>query len=262
MLARPPKELIERSASATIRTTMAETLDIGNLFDAGAHFGYGRTRRHPSAFPFIFGTKDQTDIFDLAETVKRLEAACAFVSSLAQKGAQVLFVSGKNESQRIMQAAAERAGMPYSTSRWIGGTLTNFKNIRKRIDRLEKLMAERESGVLEKYTKKERLLLDREIEELLTRFGGLVTMHELPAALFVVDTRHENTAVREANQMKVPVVGLASSDCDFSFVQYPIPGNDTSVRSVKLVVEQIAEAYLEGKRNQNGKTKSQNDNVK
>jgi small subunit ribosomal protein S2 len=109
-------------------------------------------------------------------------------------------------------------------------------------------MKERESGELEKYTKKERLLIDRQIEELLGRFGGLVTMTELPAAIFVVDSRHENTAVLEANQLKIPVVGLASSDCDFNLVQYPIPANDTSVRSIRLIAEVIAEAYGEGKK--------------
>ena len=124
--------------------------------------------------------------------------------------------------------------------------LTNFKNIRKRIDRLEKLMGERARGELEKYTKRERLMIDREIDELLVRFGGLVKMIDLPAALFIVDTRHENTAVLEANQLKIPVVGLSSSDCDFSLAQYPIPGNDTSVRSIMLITNTIADAYSEG----------------
>jgi small subunit ribosomal protein S2 len=224
--------------------------DIKTLFDAGTHFGFSRARRHPSAAQYIFGTKDRTDIFDLEETGKKLSAAHAFVASVAQSGKQVLFVGGKNEALDIVKEAAERIGAPYVAGRWIGGTLTNFKNIRKRIERLQKLMAERESGELEKYTKKERLLIDREIEELLSRFGGLVTMTELPGALFVVDTRHEAIAVEEANQTKVPVVGLASSDCDFSLVRYAIPGNDTSVRSISLVVRDMADAYQEGKKAQ------------
>ena len=224
------------------------TLDMDTLFEAGAHFGYSRARRHPSAVSFLFGTKDQTDVFDLSQTEMRLSAAQALVASLAQKGAPVLFVSGKSESRSILKQAAERAGLPYSAGRWIGGTLTNFKNIRKRIARLEKLTAEKESGELEKYTKRERLLLDREMEELQSRFGGLVSMTDLPAALFVVDTKHESTAVAEANQLGIPVIGLSSSDCDFSLVQYPIPGNDTSVRSVRLIVDVLADAYREGKR--------------
>ena len=126
--------------------------------------------------------------------------------------------------------------------------MTNFKNIRGRINLLEKLMAERESGELEKYTKKERLLIDRQIDELLARFGGLVKMLELPAALFVIDTRHEDTAVKEAKQLGIPIIGLSSSDGDFSLIKYPIPANDTSVKSVGLVADIIARAYESGKR--------------
>ena len=222
--------------------------DIQSLFSVGSHFGYPRARRHPSASAFIFTTKDQTDMFDLEETARRLEAACEFVATVARAGGQIIFVSGKNESQDTVRRAAERCGMPFVAGRWIGGTLTNFKNIRKRIDRLEKLTAERESGALEKYTKRERLLIDREIDELMARFGGLVSLQKEPAALIVVDTRHEDTAVREANALSIPVVGLASSDCDFSRLQYPIPGNDTSVKAVKLVIDRLAESFMEGKR--------------
>src|SRR3989344_4165734 len=207
--------------------------DIQTLFEAGAHFALPRARRHPSATPFIFGTKDRTDIFNLEETEKRLEAARVFARSLA--GKHMLFVSGKHVAAEIVKVAALKSGSPYVAGRWIGGTLTNFKNIRKRIDRLQKLIDERERGELEKYTKKERLLIDREIEE-------------LPAALFVVDSRHEDTAVREAKQLGIPVVGLSSSDCDFAMVRYPIPANDTSMRSVKLVCDAMSDEVLAGKK--------------
>lgn len=220
--------------------------NIRTLFDAGAHFALPRARRHPSASPYLFGTKERTDIFDLEETSTRLENAATFVRSLG--GKQLLFVGGKHEVADIVKTAAVRANAPYVAGRWIGGTLTNFKNIRKRIERLERLMGERERGELEKYTKRERLLIDREIEELLSRFGGLISMVELPAALFVIDTRHEHVAVKEANQFGIPVIGLASSDCDFSLIQYPVPANDTSVKSVKLVCEAIAEAFTAGKK--------------
>ncbi len=222
--------------------------DIKTLFDAGVHYGYPRARRHPTAAPFLFGTKDRTDIFNLEETEQRLAAAGDFVASVIASGRQVVFVGGKHEAISIVKEMAEKTGSPYVAGRWIGGTLTNFKNIRKRIERLQKLMEDKESGALEKYTKRERLMLDREIEELLGRFGGLVNMPDLPGALFVVDTRHEETAVAEANQLKIPVVGLSSSDCDFARVQYPIPANDTSVRSIRLVCEAIAEAVQGGKR--------------
>lgn len=228
--------------------TTDTTLDMQTLYDAGAHFALPRARRHPTASPYLFGTKERTDIFDLEETSRRLESAKALVKALAQNGKQVLFAAGKHEAIALVKAAAERASTPYVAGRWIGGTLTNFKNIHKRIERLDKFMSERESGELEKYTKRERLMIDREIEKLLARFGGLVKMAELPAALFIVDTRHENTAVLEANQMGIPVIGLSSSDCDFDLVQYPIPGNDASVRTIKLIVDAMAEAYAEGKR--------------
>lgn len=229
--------------------------DVKTLFDAGAHFALPRARRHPSATRYLFGTKDRTDIFNLEETDRKMEAACAFAKSLM--GGSLLFVGGKHEVAEIVKATALRVGAPYVAGRWIGGTLTNFKNIRKRIDRLERLMSEREKGELEKYTKRERLLIDREIEELLARFGGLVSLTELPKAMFVVDTRHENTAVAEANQLGIPVIGLASSDCDFSRIQHAIPANDTSVKSVRLVCERIADAYMEGKKNQRAKASSE-----
>lgn len=220
--------------------------DLQTLFDAGAHFAMPRARRHPSASSFLFSTKDRSDIFDLEETARRLDAALAYAESVGSKG-QMVFVGGKNEVTGIVKSAAETAGAPFVAGRWIGGTLTNFKNIRKRIDRMERLKQERETGALEKYTKRERLLIDREIEELESRFGGLVSLTELPLALFVVDTRHEHTAVKEANQLGIPVIGLSNSDCDFALVKYPVPANDTSVRSVKLLTDLIAEAFLKGK---------------
>lgn len=227
---------------------MTIAADLKALYNAGVHVGYARTRRSPSAKHFLYATKDRTDLFDLEQTQKHLEAASAYVEGLAQAGKTILFVGGKHEAQSIVKSTAQKIGAPYVAGRWIGGTLTNFKNIRKRIERLEKLMSDRESGNLEKYTKRERLMIDREIDELTARFGGIITMSELPAALFVIDTRHEKTAVNEANQMHIPVIGLASSDCDFSLVQYPIPGNDTSIKSISFIAEAIAEAIQKGKK--------------
>ncbi len=228
---------------------MAVATDIQTLYDAGAHFGYPRARRHPSASPFLFTTKERTDIFDLEMTQKRLDAAKDFAASLAMAGKPILFVGGKHEAASIVKEIAEKIGAPYCAGRWIGGTLTNFKNIRKRIERLESLEADKESGELEKkYTKKEQLLLSREVEGLIFRFGGITKMADLPGALFVIDSRYESTAVQEANQLKIPVIALASSDCDFGKIQYPIPANDTSVKSIKFVVNHIANAYAEGRR--------------
>ena len=217
--------------------------DIKELFETGAHYGYTRSRRHPSAKQFLFGNKDRNDIFDLEKTHAYLAAACQVVADIAGKGAQVVFVGGKHEAAAIVKRAAEHADVPFVAGRWIGGTLTNFSEIRKRIDRLEKLRGERDRGERDKYTKRERLMMDREIEELEARFGGLVSMQKLPAAVFVVDTRHEDTAVCEANQLNIPVIGLSNSDCDFSLVQFPIPANDSAIKSITHVVNAIASAY-------------------
>jgi len=217
--------------------------DIQNLFEVGAHFGYSRSRRHPSATGFIFVTKDKSDIFDLEETDRCLKKAEDFVASVAGNGKQILFVAGKNEAIKMVRDAAEKIQMPHVAGRWIGGTLTNFKEIRKRIDKLEKLRKERDAGERDKYTKLERLMLDREITELEGRFGGLEDMKELPAALFIVDPRHESAAVSEANQLGIPVVALANSDCDFKTINYPIPANDSVVKSISFFTSAIAEAY-------------------
>jgi len=230
-------------------TDMTVTADIKTLYDAGAHFGYPRARRHPTSQPFLYTTKDRTDIFDLEETQKRLDAAKAFATALAGQGKSILFVGGKNEAMAIVKDVAEKIGQPYVAGRWIGGTLTNFKNIRKRIERLDRLVTDRDSGELEKkYTKKEQLLMSREVEGLEFRFGGITKMSDLPSALFVVDSRHEKTAVQEANQLKIPVIALSSSDCDFAKTQYPIPANDTSVKSISLVINEVADAFAEGRR--------------
>lgn len=224
------------------------TAQVKKLHDVGTHVGLARTRRHPTAVPFIFSTKNRVDIVNLEETERRLDLALAFLRDLASSGKALLVVGGKHEAIKIIDDAAEGAGLPHVAGRWIGGTLTNFKNIRKRVERLEKLQKDRASGELAKYTKRERLMIDREIEELEGRFGGIVTLRDLPGALFVVDSRHEAIAVKEANQMGVPVIALSSTDCDFSQVQFPIPGNDTSVKSVRAIVEMVIEAYQSGKK--------------
>ena len=217
--------------------------DIDTLFGVGAHFGRSKSRRHPSAAPFIFGNKDKNDIFDLTLTAEHLAAALEAVAKIAGEGKQILFVGGKTEVTAIVRAAAEKVGAPHVTGRWIGGTLTNFRQIRKRVDRLEKLTGEKERHELDKYTKHERLLIDREIEELEHRFRGIVDLKEKPGAIFAVDLRHESIAVKEALQLKIPVIGLGSSDCDFNGIAYPIPGNDSSAKSVSYFVNVIADAY-------------------
>ncbi|HET8581111.1 MAG TPA: 30S ribosomal protein S2 [Candidatus Paceibacterota bacterium] len=223
-------------------TTQQKDLDA--LFSVGAHFGYTRSRRHPSAAKRIFGTKDRNDIFDLEQTAADLERAIAFVEKLAGEGKQILIVGGKPEAAALVKAAAGKTNLPFVASRWIGGTLTNFSEVRGRIARLLELTRARETGEREKkYTKRERMMQDREIEELESRFGGLTSMEKLPAALFVVDPRFEDKAVREANQLGIPVIALANTDCDFNMLQYPIPANDSAVKSVQYFVDAFANAY-------------------
>lgn len=221
---------------------------VETMFKAGAHFGLGRSRRHPSIKSFIFGTKNQTDILDLEKTESMLEKAKAFVSNLGKEGKVVLFVGGKKEASAAVKAAAQSIGMPHVEGRWIGGTITNFPQTRKRIERYEKLISEREKGELMKYTKRERMLIDKEIASLEKMFLGIVSMKKTPDALFVIDPRREKNAMDEAAHGKLPVIALAGSDCNISAVTHPIVGNDSSKMSIQYFVEEIAKAYQDGKK--------------
>jgi small subunit ribosomal protein S2 len=227
--------------------TKVNNVMIESMFKAGTHYGFQKSRRHPSVAPFIFGVKNKIEIFDLEKTSEMLAKACDFVSSIAKDGKQVLFVGGKNEAREAIKVGAEIIGMPVVAGRWIGGTLSNFPEIRKRIEKLERLTSEREKGELTKYTKKERLLIDREIVNLERFFGGLVSMKEKPAALFVIDPKKEKIAVKEAQDMGVPVIAVLGSDCNMNEVDFAIPGNDASKTSVKFFVDAIVSAYKNGK---------------
>lgn len=217
--------------------------DIEALFRVGAHLAYGKARRHPSASPFIFGAKSRVEIFDLEKTNQALARAKEFIATLASGGKQILFVGGKNEAREAIKTGASLIHMPYVAGRFIGGTLTNFPQIKKRIEKFEKLSGERERGELTKYTKKERLLIDREIKTLEDTFGGIVSMKSLPAAVFVVDSKREHIAVAEATQLNIPVIALLNSDCNLKDVDYPIPANDSSRASIEHFVQEIVSAY-------------------
>lgn len=232
----------------TIKKTTTTDETISGMFEAGAHFAYTKSRRHPSANPYIFGVKNNVEIFDLEKTKELLEAAKAFVSTLAAEGKQILFVTGKNEALGVIRTTALALNMPYVAGRWIGGTLTNFPEIKKRIARYEELLQDREKGELaKKYTKKEQVLIGREIDSLGAAFGGLTTMKDLPAALFVVDTKREHIAVAEAKKRSIPIIALMNSDCDGADATYPILANDGTVASISFFVKEIAEAYTRSK---------------
>lgn len=226
-------------------TNNKESIDL--MYTAGAHYGVPKARRHPTTGAYVFGQKQKIDIFDLEKTDAMLEVAKDFARTLGQKRKTLLFVGGKPESQRYVKAEALRVGAPYSIGRWIGGTLTNFSEIRKRIIRLEKLTADRASGALAKHTKLERLLIDRDIEKLETMYAGLIVLGDkIPDALFIVDSKREMIAVREAKTKNLPVIALANSDCDLSLIDYPIPANDAASKSISYFVSEIATAYEEG----------------
>ncbi len=221
---------------------------LNELFKIGAHFGFGKGRRHPSMTPHLFGSKNRVDIFDLEKTSEALEKVLEFIASLAATKSVILFVGGKNEAQEIIKEAAEKTEMPYVASRWIGGTLTNFPEIRKRVETMLDLLTQKEKGELAKYTKKERLLIDRKIEKLQRMFGGIKDMSALPKAIFIVDPRYEDTAFREAKNLNIPVVALCGSDNNTNGIDYPIPANDSNIASIKFFVSKIAESYNKNKK--------------
>jgi small subunit ribosomal protein S2 len=223
------------------------TAAIESMLQVGAHFGYAKSRRHPSTKSFIAGSKNGYEIIDLDKTATQAQKAVDFVSEIAKDRGQILFVSTKKEFAPILKYAAMSIDQPYVIGRWIGGTLTNFEEISKRVKRLETLLEQKSKGLLAKYTKKERLMIDREIENLEERFGGITNMKFKPKAVFVIDSKHEEIAVQETLNEKIPVIGLSNSDGDISILTYPIIANDSSVKSVKFFVAQIVEAYKASK---------------
>ncbi len=216
------------------------------LFNAGAHFGFIKSRRHPSTKPFIFGVKNNIEIFDLEKTKDSLHSALSFVSELGSRGANILFISGKSEAKSAITTVAESINMPYVAGRFIGGTLSNFPEIKKRVDKLESWVSQKEKGELVKYTKKERLLIDREIEKLRTFFFGLSVMKKLPDAVFIIDSKKESIALKEAKTMGIPVIALCGTDNNLFDVDYAIPGNDSSRTSIEFFLKQIAASYKDG----------------
>lgn len=216
---------------------------IDKLFSVGAHFGYAPSRRHPSVAPFIFGTKGGSEIIDLEATSSKLMEALEVVKTLAQGRKTILFVGSKAEAREALKRAADRLAQPYVASRWIGGTLSNFSEIKKRVNRLQELSAMREKGELAKFTKHERLLIDREITELDDMFGGLRSMSKLPDALIIVDPRHQSGTVKEAALLNIPVIAILNTDCDRAGVKYPIPANDASAQTIAFILGEIASTY-------------------
>lgn len=229
-------------------TTTVSTESIEAMFRVGAHFGYSRARRHASVRPYLYGSKNGVDIIDLEATAKMLSAATALLTEIGKSGKTVLLVGTKPEIRDLVEETAKEMDAPYVTRRWIGGTLTNWSEIKKRIAHLRSLTEKFTKGELEKYTKKERLLFERELESLRENFGGFATIEGIPAALIVIDPRQEAIAVEEARKMRVPTVALMNSDCDAAAVTHGILANDAAIGSVKYFLTAFRDAYLQGKK--------------
>ena len=215
------------------------------LLEAGVHFGHQTRRWNPKMAPYIFTERNGIYIIDLQKTVKKLEEAYTFINQIAQDGGEVLFVGTKKQAQDSVKEEAEHCGMPYVNARWLGGMLTNFNTIQRRIKRLAQLKAMAEDGTFDLLPKKEVIELKKEREKLQLNLGGIREMHTLPGALFVVDPHCEEIAVKEAKKLGIPVVAITDTNCDPDNIDYVIPGNDDAIRAVKLIASVIADAVIE-----------------
>lgn len=216
---------------------------IEEMFAAGVHYGYSKSRRHPSTFPYIFGTKNGIDIINIEKSQKLFEKAEEIFSEFFQKNKTILFVGTKPEAKQQILEVALALNMPYVTERWVGGALTNFSEIKKRITRLLTLREQKEKGEFDKYTKKEILLINKEMEDMTRNFQGLTGINHTPDVLFVVDPKKEHIAVNEAIKMKIPIIALSNTDCNIKIIDYPIVANDASVSSITFFLSKIKEIY-------------------
>lgn len=217
-----------------------------DLLETGVHFGHRTRKWNPKMKPYIFTERNNIHIIDLQQTLESVEEAYAIVRDTVAEGGSILFVGTKRQAQETIQVEAERCRMPYVNARWLGGTLTNWRTIRSRIDELEDLERRRDEGEFELLTKKEALTMQRRIDKLEERLSGIRGMKTTPDLLFVVDVRREDTAVHEANLLNIPVIALVDTNCDPSRVDYVIPSNDDAIRAIKLLTGTIANAAAEG----------------
>ena len=227
------------------------------LLEAGVHFGHQTRRWNPKMARYIFTERNGIYIIDLQKTVKKLEEAYMFVRDISSEGGEVLFVGTKKQAGDSIREEAERAGAHYVNARWLGGMLTNFKTIRRRIDRLAQLRKMEEDGTFDRLPKKEVIKLNLEIEKLEKFMGGIKRMNKLPAALFIVDPRKERIAVAEAKNLGIPIVAIVDTNCDPDEIDYVIPGNDDAIRAVKLISSTMADAIMEGRQGMQGAAASE-----
>jgi len=214
--------------------------------EAGVHFGHRTRRWHPKMRTFIFTERNGIHIIDLQQTMRQVNTAYGIVRDTVRNGGLVLFVGTKKQAQETIRSEAERCGMPYVVERWLGGTLTNFRTIRQRVEFMTDLERRKERGELERLPKKEAQILTNELQRLNTRLGGLRVMPHVPDMLFIVDVQRESLAVTEANKLNIPIVAMVDTNCDPDPINYPIPSNDDAIRAIKLMAGKVADAVIEG----------------
>jgi len=217
-----------------------------SLLETGVHFGHRSRKWNPKMKPYIFTERNGIHIIDLQQTIVYIDEIYALVRDTVAQGGILLFVGTKRQAQETIAFEADRCGMPYVNQRWLGGTLTNWSTIRERLQTMKRLERQRDEGVFEQLTKKEQLLIDRKMAKLEHRFGGIRNMERLPDLVFVVDVRREDTAVHEANILRIPVIALVDTNCDPDPIDYILPANDDAIRAIKLLTATMADAVLEG----------------
>jgi small subunit ribosomal protein S2 len=224
-----------------------QTPELLDMLKAGVHFGHKTSKWHPNMRPFIFTTKQDVHIINLEATQNYLQKAAEVAKQLAQQGKTILFIGAKRQAAPLVQKYAEECGMPFVSNRWLGGTLTNFKHVSNVPRKLTRLKKDRETGDLKKYTKKEQLEFDREIDRLQILVGGVESLMKLPDAVFIVDLVKEKTALHEAQQMGIPVIAICDTNADPVAVEYPIPANDDAVKAIDFILSYMSQAINEGK---------------
>lgn len=222
-------------------------ISMKQLLEAGVHFGHETKRWNPKFGRFIFGERNGIFIIDLQKTLKQVDRSFDFIKDLGEKGGTILFVGTKKQAQEIVEQEARRTGMPFVTSRWLGGMLTNYRTIRTRVDRLDELDELFETGRINDRPKAERIELGTERERLQRFVGGIRKMHKLPDAIFVIDPTKEVIAVKEANKLGIPVIALADTDSDPDVIDYIVPGNDDAIRSIQLITTRIGDLLVEAR---------------
>lgn len=214
---------------------------IQDLLKAGVHFGHRTSKWNPEMEQYIYARREGIHVIDLQQTLQKLEEALAFAKQVVSKGDKILFVGTKKQAKAITQACAEKCGMPYVTERWLGGTFSNFAIVKKQMDKLIKLEEQQEKGDLEKYTKKEQLLITREIKRLRKNVGGIKNMDKLPAAVIIVDLKSDRNALKEVQAKNIPVIAFADTNIDPKDADYPVPANDDAIKSIEVILNAFAE---------------------